>query len=151
MKAQLSWREKLLMFDRRREPRMKSNLTVLIWGIDIEGMRFSQSALARNISQHGALLAGIEWQLRPGDLLGIQHGQKRARFRVVWARSSGTEEKTLAAVHKLEAEACPWLEKLHPPTEATTLSAADLMADTLRSNLLSPLLESVQQGEQGHG
>lgn len=107
------------MFDRRREPRVPSSLTVLIWGTDIEGQRFAQSAVARNISQHGALLAGIDGQLRPGDLLGVQHGAKRARFRVVWARRSGTQEKTLAAVQRLEAEVCPWFEELRMSSTPT--------------------------------
>ena len=118
------------MFDRRREPRVASSLTVLIWGTDIEGQRFAQSARARNISQQGALLAGIERQLRPGDPLGVQHGSKRARFRVVWARRSGTEEKTLAAVQKLESEACPWLEELRPAPARPQQGTADLRAET---------------------
>jgi hypothetical protein len=106
------------MLDRRREPRLGSRLTVLIWGMDAEGRRFSQTAFARNISQSGALLTGIHWQLRPGDLLAIQHREIRARFRVVWARASGTEEKTLAAVQKLESGACPWFGELHPLSPA---------------------------------
>ena len=110
------------MLDRRREPRLGSSFTVLIWGIDTEGRRFSQTALARNISQSGALLTGITWSLRPGDLLAIQYREKRARYRLVWSRSSGTEEKTLAAVQKLGSEACPWLEELHP---LSTVPATD--------------------------
>ena len=110
------------MLDRRREPRLGSSFTVLIWGIDTEGRRFSQTALARNISQSGALLTGITWSLRPGDLLAIQYREKRARYRLVWSRSSGTEEKTLAAVQKVGSEACPWLEELHP---LSTVPATD--------------------------
>lgn len=100
------------MLDRRREPRLGSGLLVLIWGIDMEGRRFSQTALARNISQHGALVTGLGWTLRPGDLLAIQYREKRARYRVVWARNSETEEKILAAVQRLEGELCPWMEEL---------------------------------------
>jgi hypothetical protein len=110
------------MFDRRREPRVRSSLTVLIWGVDVEGTRFSQSALARNISQHGALLTGINWELRSGDLMAVQHREIRARFRVVWTRNSGSEEKTLAAVQRLDADTCPWLEEL-------TASMAPVLAE----------------------
>ena len=118
------------MFDRRREPRLGSSLTVLVWGIDIEGERFSQSAGARNISQNGALLTGISWALRPGDLIAVQHREKRARYRVVWSRGSGTEEKTLAAVQKLEGEFCPWIEELAAlPAETAQVSAATNIAD----------------------
>lgn len=120
------------MLDRRREPRLGLNLTVLVWGIDSEGGRFSQTAHARNISQSGALLTGITWVLRPGDLIAVQHREQRARYRVVWSRGSGTEDKTLAAVQKLEGEVCPWLEELSglskPPQESVekqSLSSPD--------------------------
>jgi hypothetical protein len=98
--------------DRRREPRVESNLRVLIWGIDAQGLPFAQSALARNISGHGALLSGIEQVLRCEDLIVIQYGKKRARFRVVWTRNSDNGEKVRAAVQRLEAEQCPWEEEL---------------------------------------
>ena len=44
--------------DRRREPRVESNLEVLIWGTDAQGLPFAQTALARNISGEGTLLSG---------------------------------------------------------------------------------------------
>ena len=108
----INWGESYRMFDRRREPRLGASLTVLVWGIDIEGQRFSQTAVAHNISQSGALLTGISWALRPEDLIAVQYREKRARYRVVWSRSSGADEKTLAAVQKLEGELCPWVEEL---------------------------------------
>ena len=101
-----------MTLDRRREPRLGARLTTLVWGIDTEGRRFSQTAIACNISQRGALLTGINWTLRAGDLIAVQYREKRARYRVVWSRGSGTEEKNLAAVQKLEGEACPWIEEL---------------------------------------
>lgn len=120
------------MLDRRGEPRLGARgLTVLVWGIDSEGRRFSQTASARNISRNGALLTGITWALRTGDLIAVQHRENRARYRVVWSRSSGTEEKTLAAVHKLESELCPWLEELQALTVRTPqVSEAEITADS---------------------
>jgi hypothetical protein len=100
------------MFDRRREPCVESSLAVLIWGIDANGLPFSQRALARNISGQGALLSGVDQLLRCGDLIVIQYHKNRARFRVVWTRDSGNGEKVWAAVQKLEAEKCPWREEL---------------------------------------
>jgi hypothetical protein len=101
-----------MQVDRRREPRVEPNLRVLIWGIDAQGLPFAQSALARNISRQGALLSGIEQVLRCEDLIVIQYGKKRARFRVVWTRNSDNGEKVRAAVQRLEAEQCPWEEEL---------------------------------------
>jgi len=100
------------MTERRREVRIPADLPVSIWGLDAEGIRFTQAAMARNISGNGALLSGLESPMRPGDLIGLQYGSQRARFRVVWARDSGGEEKIRVAVQKLAGEACPWAEEL---------------------------------------
>jgi hypothetical protein len=106
--------------DRRREPRVESNLEVLIWGTDAQGLPFAQTALARNISGQGALLSGVEQVLRCGDPLVIQYGKKRARFRVVWTRDTANLEKIQAAVQRFEAEECPWREKLHLNTSPSS-------------------------------
>ena len=33
---------------------------------------------------------------------------RKARFRIVWVRDSKSEQKTQAAVHKVEKEECSW-------------------------------------------
>jgi len=100
------------MYDRRQDARIQVELPVHIWGVDAKGSRYSQKATARTISFGGALVSGIEMGLRPGDLIGIQHGEKQARFRVVWARDSGGPEKNQAAVQRLDGSECPWKETL---------------------------------------
>lgn len=50
--------------DRRREPRTPTDLPRLVWGVDIQGERFMQEAHARDISLSGALLSGIDADLR---------------------------------------------------------------------------------------
>ncbi len=91
-------------------------MKILIWGLDAKGVRFAQSALARNISGQGALITGVEQPLRPGDLVGIQHEQNWARFRVIWSRDSGKEEKIQVAVQKLAQETTPWtIRRPQPP------------------------------------
>jgi hypothetical protein len=107
-----------MLVDRRREPRVESDLTVVIWGIDSYGLPFSQSALARNISVSGALLSGLERVLRCGDLIKIQYGKHCARYRVIWTRDSGNREKIRAAVQRLKTDACPWAEQPAPATPA---------------------------------
>ena len=101
-----------LTMERRREPRFPNQLVILVWGIDAKGEKFAQLAQACNISERGARLSGIEHRLRPEDLIGVQYRERRAKFRVVWLRDTLGPEKTLAAVERLEAEACPWQEEL---------------------------------------
>lgn len=99
-------------FDRRSEPRWTIDLTVLVWGVDTQGERFLQEAHARDISQSGALLTGLDADLRSGDVVGILYGRKKARYRVVWTRCDGEGEKMQVAVHRMQADECPWLELL---------------------------------------
>jgi hypothetical protein len=102
----------LTFMERRRELRLPAQLAILVWGIDAKGVKFTQVAKACNISGRGALLSGLDQRLRPEDLVGVQYRQRRAKFRVVWFRDSSGPDKILAAVERLEAEACPWPEEL---------------------------------------
>ncbi len=108
----------VLMHDRRIEPRTPLQLPIRIWGLDAKGSPYTQSAVASSISFNGALVSGIQIRLRPGDLIGIQHQDKQARYRVVWARDSGGEQKNQAAVQRIEGCECPWSELLPHAAEA---------------------------------
>lgn len=98
--------------DRRREPRTEADLPVTVWGVDTRGDRFVQRASAREISFSGALLSGLEAELRSGDVIGILYSGRKARYRVIWVRYSDAVQKTQAAVHRIEPDACPWQELL---------------------------------------
>ena len=105
------------MIDRRREPRCTCTLRVVIWGLDASGLPFTQTALVRNISHSGGLISQVAHPLRCGDLVGLQHGRKRARFRIVWTRDSRNGDKIRVAVQKVEGDDCPWIEELSKQRE----------------------------------
>ena len=107
------------MLDRRREPRSIADLGLTVWGVDARGERFLQQARARDISLRGALLSGLNTDLSSGDVIGILYAGRKARFRIVWVRYDGAGEKMQAAIHRVEADACPWLDLL------TEVSAVD--------------------------
>ena len=96
-----------IMAERRQERRTPADLVVQISGRDANGMTFSQSATASSISNGGALLSGLAREVRPEDLIWIEYQDRKARFRVVWVRGSESEQKTQAAVQRLEKEECP--------------------------------------------
>ena len=98
--------------DRRREPRTDIDLGLTVWGIDTRGDRFLQEARARDISFSGALILGLDAELRSGDVIGIFYAGKKARYRVVWVRQSGTSDKVQAAIHRIAPDECPWKELL---------------------------------------
>jgi hypothetical protein len=97
------------MNDRRREPRNPAHISVRIWGQDSRGHQFAQEATARNFSLGGALLIGLEHRVRCGDLIGVQCGERKARFRVVWVRKAA-DSSHHAALHLAENQECPWKE-----------------------------------------
>ena len=98
--------------DRRSEPRRQADFSVTVWGVDTRGERFLQEARACDISISGALLSGIEVDLRCGDVIGILYPGRKARYRVVWVRCDDGGDKIQAAIHRIEPDACPWQELL---------------------------------------
>ena len=114
------------MIERRHEPRTKLDVALQVWGIDTHGEKFLQQAHARDISLSGALLSGFDLNLRSGDVIGVLYQGKSARYRVVWARYDGTGEKMQVAVHRLAADACPWLDLLVEEAEPSPSSRASV-------------------------
>jgi hypothetical protein len=98
--------------ERRREPRTDIELGLTVWGVDTRGDHFLQEARAREVSLSGALILGLDAELRSGDVIGILYGGKKARYRVVWVRHSGTGDEVQAAVHRFAPDECPWKELL---------------------------------------
>ena len=76
-------------------------------GRDFNGTPFTQCVTASNVSRTGALLSGLSRGMRSGDLLWVQYEQRKARFKIVWARDSESSLKTQAAIQKLETEEVP--------------------------------------------
>lgn len=96
----------------RPEPRVATNLLIRVWGMGADGKPFLQKAEARNISNQGARLSGIEHQLTPGDVIGVQLGEKKARYRVIWIIDAGHLLKIQAGVQLVDGQQCPWLDQL---------------------------------------
>jgi len=96
----------------RPEPRVPVNLLVRVWGMGADGRPFFQNAHAGDISTQGAKLSGIERQLTTGDVIGVQLGNKKARFRVVWVNDAGPLQKIKAGVQMLEGQ--QWTRACRP-------------------------------------
>jgi hypothetical protein len=105
------------MANQKIEPRAGVDLPVRIWGMSAEGRPFSQSARARNISSDGALLTGVETELKVGEVIGLQCGDKKTRCAVNWVMSTGEIDKNQVGV-KIVAAECPWQSYL--PVDGTT-------------------------------
>ena len=105
---------------RRKEARSQLRVPVRILGVDVEGSRFEQQAIASNLSISGALLRDVGYRLRHGTVLRLSMQNREGRFRVVWAGDEGPQKYKIA-VHRCQGEDCPWEAIL---TERSIASAA---------------------------
>src|SRR5713101_1704358 len=101
-------------------PPVDVDLLVRVWGMRADGRPFFQNAHAGNISNHGAKLSGIEHPLAPGDTIGVQLADKKARFKVVWVIPAGHLERTQAGVQILEGQQCPRAQEMAKAENTTT-------------------------------
>ena len=107
----------------RPEPRLDTDLPIRVWGMDSNGKPFIQHVRAKNISNQGALVSGVDCELKPGDIIGVQVEQKKARCRIVWVVDAGGIYKNQVGLQLLEGQECPWKEALSGPAAAPTPSA----------------------------
>jgi hypothetical protein len=107
------------------EPRETADLPVRVWGMSAEGRPFSQNARAQNISSDGALLSGVESELKVGDVIGIQYGDKKARCTVVWVMNTGPAKKNQVGVKLVADQECPWKSHLGPESSPTEVAPSN--------------------------
>jgi hypothetical protein len=96
--------------EKRPEPRVAADIPVRVWGMDADGKPFFQSGLASSLSSEGAQLTHLHHCLKAGDIIGIQYGEKKARFKVIWANASVAPRKNKAGVLILPDQTAPWTE-----------------------------------------
>lgn len=94
------------------ETRVAVDLQLRVWGMGADSRAFLQHAHARNISSGGALLSGIERDLKIGETIGVQYGEKKARCKVVWASKTSALQKIQVGVKLLRKLECPWTAAL---------------------------------------
>jgi hypothetical protein len=105
--------------DKRPETRVATVILVRVWGMDADGRPFFQNANATNLSSEGAMIAGISHRLKSGEVIGVQHGEKKARFKVVWVIDGGVARQIEAGVQILPNQQIPWHQLAQPQkTEA---------------------------------
>jgi hypothetical protein len=93
---------------RRREERIIISLPVRLWGMDVNGKPFTQNASSVDITRMGARLQGVTCQIQHGDIIGVQHGNDKARFRVIWVARTGSRNEGQIGVHCVDASKYIW-------------------------------------------
>lgn len=96
---------------------MNVELPIRVFGMGADGRPFLQNVQARNISTRGAKVAGLEAQLKPGDVIGVQVGEKKARCKVIWVVDAGQPKKIEVGVNLVEGQPCPWEKEMQQTQE----------------------------------
>lgn len=112
------------MSKERPDPRIDTDLPVRVFGMDSGGKPFNQHVRARNISGSGALVSGVEAQLKPGDVIGIELEHKKARCRVIWVVDAGGIQKNQLGLQLMDGQECPWREALDKQASQPATGAA---------------------------
>lgn len=92
----------------RREERIPVNLAVRVFGMDANGKPFTCNATTLDLTRTGARLGGLPCLLKQGDVIGIQHGNYKARFRIAWVGNPGGPQNGQAGVHCVESGRYIW-------------------------------------------
>ncbi|MGA2202035.1 MAG: PilZ domain-containing protein [Terriglobales bacterium] len=113
------------MADHQSEPRLTVDLPVRIWGMSADGRPFSQHARAQNISSEGALISGVESELKVGDMIGVQCEEKKTRCTVIWVMNTGPVKKNQVGVKLVADQECPWKNYLSLDGATVTIGASN--------------------------
>lgn len=127
----------LTQMEHRPATRVETQIHLRVWGMDANSRPFFQNAITNNISSEGARLSGINHPLKAGDVIGIQHGERKARFKVVWVTDAGTLRRIEAGVQILQGQQSPWQEMANP--EKLTLDPGKVNRRFVRHRILFPI------------
>src|SRR3954451_14463342 len=101
----------------RREPRIRTKLAVRVWGVDMNGMPFMQTAHAVDVTRLGARLVDLFCLPEIGEIT-IQHGSQKAKYKIAWTGTMGGAEAGQVGLRLMEPEKNIWGKAL---TKASVL------------------------------
>ena len=104
---------------KRREPRVRNVLPIRVFGLDSSGKPFTDIAHTLDISKGGARIGGLKYSVSVGEVIGVQRGADKARFRVVWVGAPDTRCEQQAGLCCIQTDRCLW------PMEALAVSKED--------------------------
>jgi diguanylate cyclase (GGDEF)-like protein len=102
--------------ERRSEKRLRHALPVQVCGMDVEGNMFAQETTTLDISKRGARVHGFTNTLEIGDILAIQHENRRARFRIAWLGAVGTPVASQVGLQLIDETKQLWQNIESPPS-----------------------------------
>jgi hypothetical protein len=95
----------------RREERIPAKLPVRVWGVDMNGMPFMQTAYAVDITRMGARLVDLYCLPEIGEVT-LGHAGQKARYKIAWTGSMGGAEAGEVGLRLLETDKNIWGKQL---------------------------------------
>jgi len=90
-------------------------LQVRILGMSADNRPFNESVQTLNISSRGVVLTGVQCQLKVGEIVGLRHGEKKARHRVTWVRRADPSQPAQVGLETVEGGKSLWDFELPTP------------------------------------
>lgn len=137
--------------EKRPESRVPTELPVRIFGMNADGKPFFQKAVASNLSSEGATLTRVEHSLKIGEVIGVQHADKKARFEIKWVKPGFLPNTVEAGIQLLAGQTAPWAE-VTSETQAVAQAAphASDKRRFARHKVNFPLTISFNDGSRPH-
>lgn len=112
----------------RNEVRVPAVLPVRIYGIDAAGKAFNTTSHTLNVSKSGALLANVDVVLNLGDVIGVQKGVYKGKFRIVWIGRKGSSAQGQVGICCVEGAKNIWGMDERPNSAANEEAGAQRRA-----------------------
>ena len=132
------------------ETRVSAELPVRVWGMDADGKPFFQNATASNLSSEGALLSRIQHPLKMGEILGVQYGDKKARFEIKWVKAIAVPKGFDAGVKILPNQSIPWDEVTRKGQVVPELTRRSDKRRFMRHRVQFPIVISFADARRAH-
>ena len=87
---------------REQASRRAFRARVRVWAVNQSGAPFFQQVHTIDVGWLGACLGGVSHEVVAGEVLGVEYGGRRARFKVIWAGQIGTPEAGKVQLSPLE-------------------------------------------------
>src|SRR5947209_10436465 len=108
----------------RIEKRLVIALPIRVYGMGSDGKPFNQEARTLDITRDGARIDGLP-QITAGETVGVQYGENKARYKVIWVGEAGGNKEGQIGVQVVEPGPSVWHKILEAtPEEARWVNPA---------------------------
>ncbi len=84
---------------------------------DNPGSILQQSACTLDVAGRGARISGVKYAGNPGDIVVVERGNVRARFKVAWVGAAGTQKEGQLGLRAVEQIRGLWGMQTAPPDD----------------------------------